>query len=82
LLPIGTTSEVFEGSILKDKVVDLGFTEGTSGTYEPEVIGGAIPLPRIVLYTDEGYGLHIRSAEEMNEVILALAKRIQILENK
>ena len=54
----------------------------TSVTYEPEVLGGAKPLPKIILFTDEGFGLHIRSAEEMNAVLLDLAKRIQILESK
>lgn len=82
LLPIGSTASVFDLTLLKDKWISLEYILETSGVYDPEVLGGAVPLPKITLFTDEGFGLHIRSAEEMNDMILALAKRIQILENK
>jgi hypothetical protein len=82
LLPIGSTATLFDLTLLKDKWISLDYIGETSVTYEPEVLGGAKPLPKIILFTDEGFGLHIRSAEEMNAVLLDLAKRIQILESK
>lgn len=82
LLPMASTSIVYGLLLRKDLWVILGTLGSTSTVYTQEVIGGAIPLPSIELVPDEGYGLHIRTAKEMNDMILALAKRIQILEQQ
>lgn len=82
LLPMASTSIVYDLLLRKDLWVILGTLGSTSTVYTQEVIGGAIPLPSIELIPDEGYGLHIRTAKEMNDMILALAKRIQILEQQ
>lgn len=82
LYGIDSTSVMYALTLLKDKWVTLGLLENTTEVYVPEVIGGAIPLPSIAMFQDEGYGLHIRTAREMNDMILALAKRVQLLEQQ
>jgi len=75
-----STANVGILEILKDKLIELNTFNNTSTLYNQEVIGGYRPIADIKVYTAEGYGLHIRSAEEMNELIQALVKRIDILE--
>jgi hypothetical protein len=50
--------------------------------YDHEILGGYTPIPDVILYPAEGYGLHIRSARELQEVIQLLAKRVAILEGR
>lgn len=76
------TSVVHEPEVKRDKLIVLEMIASLEQMYSPEVLGGYRPLPDITLFPAEGYGLHIRSAEELMELVVALAKRVEILEKK
>ena len=83
MLPsIPSVSIVRDPAILTTKVINLGNIGSSLVMYDHEILGGYTPVPDVVLYPAEGYGLHIRSAREMQEVIQLLAKRLAILEGR
>lgn len=75
-----STASVHGIEILAPTELTLDYIDSTLTITPPEVIGGYRPVPDVKLYPAEGFGLHIRSAEELNEVVKALIKRIEILE--
>lgn len=77
-----STSSVYTQELRFPKNISLQGIEATEVMYLMEVIGGYRPLPDVKLYSAEGYGLHLRSAQELKEVIIALIKRIEILEGR
>jgi len=79
---LSSTVDVRNPTLLKAKRIDLYSLPSSLVMYDHEVLGGYTPIPDVVLYPAEGYGLHIRSAREMQEVIQLLAKRLAILEGR
>jgi hypothetical protein len=66
--------------VLTEQFIELVVSLETASVYELEVEGGDRPIEDIKLYPAEGYGVHMRSAAEMNVVIQLLLRRIDLLE--
>ena len=79
---IGSTVVMYSPSVLSTKIINVGYRSSTAVVYEHQVIGGATPLPDLPLYPAEGYGLHMRTAQEMKVIIEDLARRLAILEGR
>lgn len=80
LLAIGSTESVPEPSLVQDKLLLLDTLENVSQVHIQTISGGFRPIPEITLYNAEGYGAHIRSVTQMNEVMKEIALRLQAVE--
>ena len=76
----GSISEVFDPSILTTKYINPEFTLSESVVYNHKVTGGFREVPKIKIYSAEGYGTHIRTVEQMHELMYEMQDRIKQLE--
>lgn len=75
-----STTVVYEPSFPSPQFILPEFINSSSLLYDLEVSGGYRPIADVKLFPAEGYGLHIRSAEELNTIVKTLIRRIEILE--
>jgi hypothetical protein len=80
LQTIATTTVVYDPAVKENKFLFPEFITSTTIVGEPTVIGGYRPIAAVKLYSAEGYGVHIRSAKELYEVVKVLVSRIEALE--
>lgn len=77
---INSTLTFGDLTFLQDKTIELNRIISSLSVKQPTVTGGFREVPKIKIFTAEGYGTHVRTTKEMHKLIYELQDRIKQLE--